>query len=183
MMEWTPIKGLQWTCEKIFFYGLKDIYGTIHEPHGAMTWQSTYYFHVCLDAHPFLGNRIHPFTMEAVRQKVLAQVESGEVPRFATVRKTGAGYLIGGANNAIRLTKKYNGGSDMSEQAISAVEDYLNSIGRKCKRNTNYWGQIKGIDIILLDGSNETIEVKARDGWYDNLFIQISETNPDKKIR
>lgn len=179
MNEWTPKKGVCWTCEIIFSNLLRDSAGTVHEPFGAMTWWATHYAHVCFDSHPFIGNKIHLMPMAQLRQAIYALSRRHE-PCYGGANKTGAGFLLSVPDDGIPLTKRYTGKS-MSILAVNAVEDYLTSLGRPF-RSATISEQKRGIDIVLLDNSGETIEVKSRDGWYDHLFIQISETNPERRV-
>lgn len=185
MMEWTPAKGLQWTCEKIFLHCLKDGNGTVHEPYGVMTWKASHYVHVCLDDHPFIGRRIHILPMAEVRSKVYEYAKCME-PTYGTLpkslcEKTGAGFKMGVRDDGIFLLKEYKG-KNISDLAVDAFCDYLISINRPFRRTSRH-EQLSGMDIIALDGSNESYEIKSRDRSFEHVFVQISETNPEKRIK
>ena len=182
--DWSPETGRAWTQGLIDRRGLMDSQTTKHQPSGVMTWTATTYAHVCFDRHRDLGQRIHFISMAALRWKVVVFTAAGVRPIYGasagvSTKDTGAGFQWKPYIDGIPL-KPYDGNErDISVRAEEAVFRYLTSIGKPVAK-TSLEENRSGCDLKLLDGS-DSFEVKSRDGAFDYLFVQISETNPDKR--
>jgi hypothetical protein len=148
-----------------------------------MTWMATNYAHVCFDEHPDIGRQIHFYKMEDLRWSAFIMMK-GTRPEYGSrsdnrTTGTGAGYRFRPRYEGVPLDpKKFKG--ELSSRGVNAVAQWLNENHRKYRQAT-IDEQIVGIDIVTLDGSGDTFEVKARDRSFDFLFIQLSETNAEKQ--
>lgn len=181
--DWTLDAGVLWTRGQIARHKLKDAAGTEHRPYGVMTWSARTYAHVCLDDHGDLGRQIHFFEMDALRWKAFTLLNAAR-PLYGTlpgskVKNTGAGFQVMPRDDGIKIAPFDVRAGEISERAVRIVSNYLAAEGRE-HRGATRDEQLRGIDIVVLDGTGETIEVKARDRAFDRIFVQISETNPEK---
>jgi len=188
------------TEEWIAQHAVVDDRGTPHRPHGIWTCEARLYVWVCFDGHQQIGRRAWYFFTRDLQVAAwkLSKTDIKPIPGGrdgVKIKQTGMGYLISPLRERIdRVEPIPELARFDSAMAVEIVCDQLRSRQFEPRLSTPE-EQIRSIDIVANDlrgecgryGENPlTLEVKSRGPGRENqslLYLQISETNPDKLIR
>lgn len=197
------LSGRAWTEAIIAKHDIRDSGGRLHSPYGIMTWDAKVVTYVTFDQHHEIGRRAFYLGIVSLRREILRLADDElEPPKRGSLdsngaSNTGAGYLIGMNQVDVVLSKGIGlPGADEEDdkRAVAIVREQMIGWGWQC-RNANLHEQKSGIDLVasgapplsrmslLLALDEIPIEVKSRAAHqkHDKIFVQISETNTDKK--
>lgn len=192
------MSGREKTEKWIEAWNVRDGAGRRHRPHGIWTIAARLTVYVTFDRHPRIGQKAIYFFTSSLQ--AIADFRSNQEPTYGSREgnshtRTGAGYLFApfGPDDRTfvdRVERLDESGRDDSERAVEIVSAQLAARGL-APRPATLAEQKTGIDLVASDGRGRygmehvPVEVKSRTRKcaYDALFLQLSETNDDMRVR
>ena len=194
----TEETGREKTERWITMHDVKDGGGTLHRPHGIWTSLARLTVYVCFDGHPTLGRRAFYFFTHRLQRLASSFANARQQPIMgstsaASVGNTGAGYLFTPHESGLDRIEKISGTvrDDDPGTAVAVVKEQMAArVKMGPPRNASIDEQYEGVDVIFDDPlarygeASLMVEVKSRRRHQSQpqLFLQLSETNPDRII-
>lgn len=162
---------------------ITNSYGRVLVPYGIQTTMSEYYIHVSFGSDMCLYVYYVAVVLPIIKQRVvdLKDLTFGSRPGVME-KETGAGCnLLPDEMKAtsIPLDNRWMAGRDPR----AAATGYFRWLGYKNIRDASRAEQNSGIDYILTttQGMEQRWELKSRDRYYERLFVQTHERNPERR--
>jgi hypothetical protein len=182
------------TQEWIERWQVRDSEERLHYPSGILTYEAHVIVYVLFDDNPRVGQRAHYLFVPPLQRWAWAQ--RNQKPILATLRpdisvkNTGAGYLA--AINELYIDRQEVIGDQRRDDdgvAVALVVEQLTRRRFVCRAAT-VAEQMRGVDVVASDPLRRygrptvRFEIKSRTKrqTQDRIFVQVSETNPNRII-